>query len=489
MTKFWGKLFGINFALGVTTGLTMEFQFGTNWAYYSHYVGDIFGAPLAIEGLMAFFLESTFIGLFFFGWDRLSKVQHLCVTWLVALGSNMSALWILVANGWMQNPVGSKFNYETMRMELVDFGALIFNPVAQVKFVHTVSAGYVTGAIFVLAISSFYLLKKRDLPFARRSFAIAAVFGLASTLSVILLGDESGYEIGDVQKTKLAAIEAEWETEPAPAAFTLFGFPNQETMRTDYAVKIPYVMGIIATRSIDTPVIGIKDLLVEHEGRIRNGMLAYEQLEKLRAGDQSPEVKAAFENTQKDLGYGLLLKKYTPNVVDASDEHIKAAAKDTIPHVPSLFWAFRAMVGSGFLMLLLFVLATFAIAKRNAENKPWLLKFALFALPLPWIAAQTGWYVVEVGHQPWTIGEVLPTHLSASTLSTGDVMGSILALAAFYTVLLIIEMYLMIKFARLGPSSLHTGKYHFEKPNSQVTAEQEDAAAALPEGATGEVKS
>ena len=228
-------------------------------------------------------------------------------------------------------------------------------------------------------------------------------------------------------------------------------------------MKIPYVMGLIATRSTTEQVTGIKDLLVQHEARIRNGMVAYSQLEKLRAGDQSPELKTAFEESQKDLGYGLLLKKYTPNVVDASEEQIKAAAKDTIPHVPSLFWAFRAMVASGFLMLLLFALATFAVAKRNAENKPWLLKFALFALPLPWVAAQTGWYVAEVGRQPWTIGEVLPTHLSASSLSTGDVWGSILALAAFYTVLLIIEMYLMIKFSRLGPSSLHTGKYHFEK--------------------------
>ena len=423
MTQFWGKLFGINFALGVTTGLTMEFQFGTNWAYYSHYVGDIFGAPLAIEGLMAFFLESTFIGLFFFGWDRLSKIQHLGVTWLVALGSNLSALWILVANGWMQNPVGSEFNFETMRMELVDFGALIFNPVAQVKFVHTVSAGYVTGAIFVLAISSYYLLKKRDLPFARRSFAIAAIFGLASTLSVTLLGDESGYELGDVQKTKLAAIESEWETHPAPAAFTLFGIPNQAEQRTDYAIKIPYAMGIIATRSLDKEVTGLKDLMVQHEVRIRNGMVAYSELEKLRAGDRSPELMASFKENQKDLGYGLLLKKYTENVTDASEAHIKAATKDTIPNVSALFFSFRAMVGSGFLMLLLFILATYAVAKRNAENKPWLLKFALFALPLPWIAAQTGWYVAEGGRQPWTIGEVLPTHLSASSLSTGDVWG------------------------------------------------------------------
>lgn len=463
MVKFWGKLFGINFALGVTTGITMEFQFGTNWAYYSHYVGDIFGAPLAIEGLMAFFLESTFIGLFFFGWDRLSKVQHLAVTWLVALGSNLSALWILVANGWMQHPVGAEFNFETMRMELVDFGALLLNPVAQVKFVHTVASGYVTGAVFVLAISSYYLLKKRDLGFARRSFAIASAFGMASILSVIVLGDESGYEVGEVQKTKLAAIEAEWETHPAPASFTLFGFPNEEEQRTDFAVRIPWALGIIATRSLDEQVIGIKDLVIESEARIRNGMIAYGLLEELRAGDKRPEKIAAFNEVKDDLGYGLLLKKYTQNVVDATEEQIKQAAKDTIPHVPSMFWSFRAMVGSGFVMLILFACAFWASARKNEESKPWLLKFALYSLPLPWIATQTGWFVAEHGRQPWTIGGVLPTHLSASSLSSADLWGSLVALVAFYTLLLVIEMYLMIRFARLGPSSLHTGRYHFEQ--------------------------
>ncbi|WP_034176922.1 cytochrome ubiquinol oxidase subunit I, partial [Burkholderia ambifaria] len=193
MTQFWGKLFGINFAMGVTTGITLEFQFGTNWSYYSHYVGDIFGVPLAVEGLMAFFLESTFVGLFFFGWNRLSKVKHLMVTFLVALGSNLSALWILVANGWMNNPVGAEFNYQTMRMEMTSLFDVLFNPVAQVKFVHTVSAGYVSAAMFVLGVSSWYLLKKRDVDFALRSFAVAAGFGLAATLCVIVLGDESGY--------------------------------------------------------------------------------------------------------------------------------------------------------------------------------------------------------------------------------------------------------------------------------------------------------
>ena len=470
MVKFWGKLFGINFALGVATGLTMEFQFGTNWAYYSHYVGDIFGAPLAIEGMMAFFLESTFIGLFFFGWERLSKVQHLAVTWLVAIGSNMSALWILIANGWMQNPVGAEFNVETMRMELTSFSALLFNPVAQVKFVHTVAAGYVTGAIFVLSISSWYLLKGRDLGFARRSFAIASAFGMASILSVIILGDESGYQVGEVQRTKLAAIEAEWDTEPAPTSFTLFGLPNQSEQRTDFAVKIPYVMGIIATRSLDTQIIGIKDLIAEHEVRIRKGMHTYALLEKLRNGEKTPENIAAFNLSKQDLGYGLLLKKYSATVVDASEAQIKQAALDTIPNVATVFWSFRIMVACGFLMFALFACAFWASARKNEEQKPWLLRWAFYSLPLPWLAAQAGWIVAEHGRQPWSIAEVLPVHLSTSTINAGDVLGSLLALLAFYSVLLVIEMYLMIKFVRLGPSSLHTGRYHFERTSGGVQA-------------------
>ena len=460
MTRFWGKLFGINFAMGVTTGITMEFQFGTNWAYYSHYVGDIFGAPLAIEGLMAFFLESTFVGLFFFGWDKLSKEKHLMVTFLVALGSNLSALWILIANGWMQNPVGAAFNIETMRMEMTDFGALLFNPVAQVKFVHTVAAGYVTASIFVLGISSWYLLKKRDIGFALRSIAVASGFGLASILSVIILGDESGYTTGEVQRVKLAAIEAEWHTEEAPAAFTLFGLPNQEAERTDYAIKIPYALGLIATRSIDERVIGLSDLKHENEGRIRDGMLAYDALSRLKSGDAS--AQPAFDQHKEHLGYGLLLKKYTPNVTDATEDQIKMAANDTIPHVFPLFWTFRVMVGLGMLMLFTFAAAFYFTARRNIEKQTWLLKLAVLAIPFPWIACEMGWFVAEYGRQPWTISGILPTQLSSSSLSSGDLMFSLAGFLGFYTVLLIIELFLMFKYARLGPSSLHTGRYHFE---------------------------
>jgi cytochrome d ubiquinol oxidase subunit I len=463
MVKFWGKLFGINFALGVTTGLTMEFQFGTNWAYYSHYVGDVFGAPLAIEGLMAFFLESTFVGLFFFGWDRLTKTAHLAVTWLMAIGTNLSALWILIANGWMQNPIGSEFSYETMRMEMVDFAAVLLNPVAQVKFIHTVAAGYVTGAMFVLSISAWYMLKGRDLGFARRSFTVAAGFGFASILSVILLGDESGYEAGEVQKMKLAAIEAEWHTEPAPAGFNLVAWPDQEKGENSFAVKIPYASGLIATRSLTGEVKGINDLVADNTQRVRNGMQAYGLFTKLRAGTATEADKASFDNVKADLGYGLLLKRYTPNVVDATEEQVQQAAKDTVPGVAPLFWTFRIMVGAGAAMLLIFALSFFYTAKKTAFDKKWLLRLAFIGLPLPWLAIECGWFVAESGRQPWAIGEVLPTFLGTSTLTEWDLVLSIAGFVFFYTILLVAEMYLMIKFAKQGPSSLHSGRYFFEK--------------------------
>jgi len=476
MVRFWGKLFGINFALGVTTGITMEFQFGTNWAYYSHYVGDIFGAPLAIEGLMAFFLESTFIGLFFFGWDRLNKWQHLMVTVLMAVGSNLSALWILIANGWMQDPIGAEFSYVTMRMEMTDFWSIVFNPTAQAKFVHTVSAGYVTASLFVLGISSYYLLKGRDLDFARRSFRIAAGFGFASALSVIVLGDESGYTVSESQQAKMAAIEAMWETEPAPAGFTVFALPNEAAQRNDYALHIPYVLGLIGTRSISETMPGIKEIKARNRERIGNGIQAVVALEKLRKNRDDEAALATFEASKADLGFGLLLKKYTVDVSQATPAMIQQAVDDTIPRVAPLFWSFRLMVALGFAFLLLFGFALFHSVKGNFIEKKWLLRWALWFIPMPWIAAELGWVVAEYGRQPWTIYGVLPTHISVSNLTPGNIYGSLAGFVGFYTVLLIVEMYLMTKYARQGPASLGTGKYHGEIA----------AGGALPAGAAAD---
>lgn len=464
MTKYWGKLFGINFALGVTTGITMEFQFGTNWAYYSHYVGDIFGAPLAIEGLMAFFLESTMVGLFFFGWDRLSRAQHLIVTMLMALGTNLSALWILIANGWMQSPVGASFNYETMRMEMDSFATILFNPDAQNKFVHTVSAGYVTASVFVLAISALYLLRKRDVPFAKRSFQVASAFGIASILSVIVLGDESGYSIGAAQQTKMATIEAMWHTEPAPASFNLIAGINEKEQKNDWQIQIPYAMGIIGTRSFDKEIPGIHDIKEVNRERIINGIEAVSLLEQLRESPEDMALKGQFDEVKEDLGFGLLLKKYTEDVTQATPEMIQKAVDDTIPSVTPMFWSFRGMVGLGFLMLALFATSMWYTVKGTFAEKTWLLKWAVIMLPAPWIAIELGWFVAEYGRQPWTIYGVLPTHLSVTNFSVANVYGSLAGFVGFYTILLIIEVYLMVKYIRLGPASLGTGRYDGETP-------------------------
>ena len=462
ITRFWATIFGINFVLGVATGLTMEFEFGTNWSYYSHYVGDIFGAPLAIEGLMAFFLEATFVGLMFFGWDRLSKQGHLLVTFMVALGSNLSALWILIANGWMQNPVGAEFSYQTMRMEMTDFWAVVFNPDAQAKFVHTVSAGYVTGAMFVLSVSSWYLLKGRDVEFAKRSFRVASAFGLASVLSVIVLGDESGYTVGEAQQTKMAALEAMWETEPAPAGLKLIAGINEKAQKNDWEIEIPYVMGLIGTRSVSKQIPGIHEIKAKNRERIVNGITAVTALETLRKNRGDEEAKRVLEATKGDLGFGLLLKKYTTDVRQATPEMIDRAMHDTVPKVTPMFWSFRIMVGLGFAMLLLFALSFWSTLKSECRARPWLLRAAVLMLPAPWIASELGWVVAEYGRQPWTIYGVLPTHMSVSTLSVNSLYGSLAGFIGFYTVLLIVEIYLMQKFARQGPGSLGTGRYQFE---------------------------
>jgi cytochrome d ubiquinol oxidase subunit I len=455
MTKFWGTLFGINFVLGVATGIVMEFQFGMNWSYYSHYVGDIFGAPLAIEGLMAFFLEATFVGLFFFGWDKLSKIGHLTATWAVALGSNLSALWILIANGWMQNPVGSAFNPQTMRMEVTDFFAVLFNPVAQAKFVHTVSAGYVTASVFVLGVSAWYLLKGRHIDLAKRSMTVAASFGLAAALSVVVLGDESGYLSTEHQKMKLAAIEGMWKTEPAPAAFTAFGFPDQQARTTHYAVHIPWVMGLIGTRSLTTEIPGIEELVERAEARIRNGIAAYDALQKIRTAQTmtavSAETRAAFETNGNDLGYALLLKRYIDDPRQASEAQIAQAAWDTVPNVPTLFWTFRIMVGLGFFFILLMATFFYLSSRHQLDRYPLLLRIAVLSIPLPWIAAEFGWIVAEFGRQPWIIEGVLPTAAAVSNLGAMTVLLTIIGFSLIYTVLFIVEMSLMVRAVRHGP--------------------------------------
>jgi cytochrome d ubiquinol oxidase subunit I len=454
MTQFWGILFGINFAMGVATGVTMEFQFGTNWAYYAHYVGDIFGTPLAIEGLMAFFLEATFIGLFFFGWDKLSRIKHLIVTFVLAVGTNLSALWILIANAWMQNPVGSEFNLDTMRMEITDFGAVLFNPVAQSKFVHTVSAGYVLGSMFVLSISAWYLLRGRNTEFAKRSMTVAASFGLASALSVVVLGDESGYTVSENQKMKLAAIEAMWDTEPPPASFTAFGFPDVAERTTHLAIHVPWVMGLIGTRSIDKVMPGINELVQDAEQRIASGMKAYAAMQRLRANRNDAAARAEFEQHKGDLGYALLLKKVMEDPSRATTADVQKAADSTIPNVPVLFWAFRIMVGCGLYFIALFAYSFWLASVRELDKRRWYLKLALFSLPLPWLAIELGWIVAEYGRQPWAIEGVLPTALGVSSVSAAQVGTSLAGFVIFYTALAVIDAILMARYARKGPDGL-----------------------------------
>ena len=455
VTRFWGKLFGINFVLGVATGITMEFQFGTNWSYFSHYVGDIFGAPLAIEGLMAFFLEATFVGLMFFGWEKLSKQAHLFTTFMVALGSNLSALWILVANGWMQHPTGARFNPATMRMEVTDFMAVLFNPVAQAKFVHTVSAGYVCASVFVLGVSAWFLLKGKWVAVAKRSFTVAAAFGLASSLSVVVLGDESGYALTDNQKMKLASLEAMWRTEPAPAGIAVFGIPSLEGRETLYEVKIPYVLGLISTRSLTGEVSGIFELVAKAQDRIEHGVKAYDAVERLKVNQNDLAARAEFEEAKADLGYALLLKRFVADPRHATPAQIEKAAWSTVPNVPVMFWVFRVMAGLGFFFIAFFAAAFWmaSIRRFGCDNGfcRTFMRAAVWIMPLPWIAIEFGWILAELGRQPWAIEGVLPTFLAASSLTVAQLWMTIVGFTVIYGALAVIEVRLMLAAIRKGP--------------------------------------
>jgi len=453
MAQFWTKLLLINFALGVATGLTMEFQFGTNWSFYSSFVGDTFGAPLAIEGLMAFFMESTFIGLMVFGWDRLTKAQHLVVTYLVALGSNLSALWILVANSFMQHPQGAEFNPVTMRMELTSFGTLFFNPDAQAKFVHTVLAGYVTAAILVCGVSAWYMLRNRHLDFAKRSFRVAAVFGVLGSGGVITLGDALGYVGAHVQPSKLVAMEALWKAEPAPMAFNAIAFPSQSEQRNYFEFQIPAMLSLLVTHSLSGTVPAADAVEANARERVRNGIPAVMAMEKLSSNPTDPEALAQFQAHGKDVGYGFLVQRYAPggDLTKVTDADIAQAARDSIPEVWIVFWAFRFMVAFGLLMLAYMVLAMLLSLTNKVHEYRWFQWAAVLMIPVPFLACEGGWLVAEVGRQPWSVYEMLPTWLSASTHSETYMIFSLSGFILLYTVFAIIEIFLMLHFIRKGP--------------------------------------
>ncbi|WP_297903162.1 cytochrome ubiquinol oxidase subunit I [Metallibacterium sp.] len=455
MAQFWGKLFMINFALGVATGLTMEFQFGTNWSFYSSFVGDIFGAPLAIEGLMAFFMESTFVGLMVFGWERLSKGQHLAVTWLVALGSNLSALWILIANSFMQDPRGAAFDPTTLRMQLTSFQHLIFSPDAQSKFVHTSIAGYVTAAIFMAGVSAFYMLKKRHMELAKRSFRMAALYGVMATIGVITLGDALGFVAAQAQPTKLAAMEGLWKSEAAPMPFNLIAFPDQARQDNKGAVQIPYLLSLLVTHSIDGTVEGVDALERQATGKIENGIPAVQALKTLSKDPNDPAALAQFKAHAKDLGYGFLVQRYAPDLNNVTPAQVQQAARDTIPPVAAVFWSFRLMVGFGLLMLAFFVLAVLYTLRNKVQDKRWFLIAAVWMIPVPFLANEFGWLVAELGRQPWTVFDVLPTWMSASTHSVGYMVFSLVGFVGLYSIFIVIEMYLMVRAIRQGPEPHH----------------------------------
>jgi len=461
ITKFWMTLFGINFAIGVATGIILEFQFGTNWSNYSWFVGDIFGAPLAIEGIMAFFLESTFIAVMFFGWNKVSKKFHLVSTWLVAFGSNLSALWILVANAWMQKPVGMHFNPDTARNEMLNFWEVLFSPVAVNKFLHTITSGYVLAAVFVVGISAWYLLKNREHFLAKRSILVAGVFGIISSLMLIYSGDGSTRQIVHVQPMKFAALEGLYNGQEGAGLVaigimsTAPGDTNSRNVK-DFAfrIEIPNILSYMAYGHFDAFVPGINDLV---DGNPQKGIISV--AEKIDRGKFALESLAQLKDARDKgdaLTYNLLKARF--NDEDFKNNYFRYFGygflndpNSVIPNVPVTFYSFHIMVGLGLFFLLLLSLVLFNLFRNNLENKKLLLRLSIFSIPLTYLASQSGWVLAELGRQPWVIQDLLPTMAAVSHINTSSVKITFFLFAILFTALLIAELSIIFKQIKIGP--------------------------------------
>ncbi len=455
-TKFWMKLFGINFAIGIATGLILEFQFGSNWSNYSWFVGDIFGAPLAIEGLFAFFLEATFFAVMFFGWNKVSRRFHLTATWLVFVGANISALWILVANAWMQNPVGMEFNPLTARNEMDDFWAVLFSPTAMNKFFHTVTSAYTLSACFVIGVSSWFILKKRHLEFARKSILLASVFGFLSILLTIFTGDTSARDVTRTQPMKLAAMEGLNRGQEG-AALTIIGFPVKDAalpsgrMRSvEYGIAVPKVLSFLGYHDFNAFIPGIEDIVngyTSHDGkvypsipqRMANGRLAIEALKTYKTaleennGLLAQEALETLRENYPDFGYGYL-----------------SSPDEAIPPVVPVFYSFRIMVGLGLLFVLLFVVSWWYAKKRKFHKFRIIPYLAIACVPLAYVASQCGWIVAEVGRQPWVVQDLMPTNVAITRIASGWVITTFWMFALLFTLLLIAELSIMFSQIRKG---------------------------------------
>ena len=455
-TKFWMKLFAINFAIGIATGLILEFQFGSNWSNYSWFVGDIFGAPLAIEGLFAFFLEATFFAVMFFGWNRVSRRFHLVSTWMVFIGSNISALWILVANAWMQNPVGMEFNPMTARNEMSDFWAVLLSPTAMSKFFHTVTSAYTLSACFVVGVSAWFILKKRHFEFARKSILLASVFGFLSIIAPIFTGDTSAQDVTRTQPMKLAAMEGLNEGGKG-APFTLIGLtctdpqlPSERMKTVKYGITIPKLLSFLGYHDFDAYVPGIQNIMDGYtsedgkvypsiEQRMANGRLAIDALKTYKQAVKDKNDALASQSLQtlranfRDFGYGYLSSPY-----------------DTIPPVPLVFYSFRLMVGLGMLFVLLFICSWWYAKKRKFEKFKFIPYLAIACVPLAYIASQCGWIVAEVGRQPWVVQNLMPTNVAITRIASGWVVTTFWMFAILFTLLLIAEIGIMFTQIRKG---------------------------------------